>query len=262
MDRTLICANYLLKSLWAEAINTSNYILNRFLIQPILKRTTYELFKGKKLNIPQFEAFGNKCFANNNGKDKPCKFDALSDEGIFVSYSSVSKTYHVYDKCIKVIEESIRIVFNESNNGCASTSSSFNNFQLRKHEEEDKGVLKRGIHQTTHYDESQSPNQSNQGQPQDLKVHLENTHGDYEMPQGNDETNETSLGIRERARNNYNKPRRSFKYKFTHPMNNLLMDINIGTRIRSCLKKIYTFFSFVSHLKPKTSTNWDNWSLE
>ena len=36
--RILICKNDLSKLLWAEAVNTANYVLNRYLIRPILKR--------------------------------------------------------------------------------------------------------------------------------------------------------------------------------------------------------------------------------
>ena len=59
------------------------------------------------------------------------KFDGRSDEGIFVGYSSVLKAYNVYNKCTKVIEESIHVIFHETNNGVANTSS-FDEFHLNK----------------------------------------------------------------------------------------------------------------------------------
>ena len=39
------------KYFWAEAVNTACYIMNRVLIRPILKKTPYELYKGRKPNI-------------------------------------------------------------------------------------------------------------------------------------------------------------------------------------------------------------------
>jgi len=57
------------------------------------------------------------------------KFDPRSDEGIFVGYSSVSKAYHVYNECAKVMQESIHVVFSETTDGFTS-SSSFDKFQL------------------------------------------------------------------------------------------------------------------------------------
>jgi len=55
------------------------------------------------------------------------KFDPRSNEGISFSYSSISKGYSVYDKHVKVIKESIHVIFDETNYGLASLSS-FNEF--------------------------------------------------------------------------------------------------------------------------------------
>ena len=47
LARTLLNATNLPKSSWADAVSTTCYVLNRVLIRPILKKTPYELFKGK-----------------------------------------------------------------------------------------------------------------------------------------------------------------------------------------------------------------------
>jgi len=47
----------------------------------------------------------------HNGKDNLRKFDAKSDEGIFIGYSSQSKAYRVFNKRTLVVEESIHAVF-------------------------------------------------------------------------------------------------------------------------------------------------------
>ena len=83
MTRTMLCVNNLPKYFWAEAINTSCYIINRAMIKPILKKTPYELFRERKPNSSYFHHFGCKCFVLNNDKDNLGKFDAKSDEGIF-----------------------------------------------------------------------------------------------------------------------------------------------------------------------------------
>ena len=82
--RTMLCESNLPTCSWAEVVNMANYVLNRCLICPILKKTPYELFKGKKPSISYFHAFGSKCFIHNNGKDRLGKFDARSDEGTLV----------------------------------------------------------------------------------------------------------------------------------------------------------------------------------
>ena len=54
MARTMMCESNAPQSFWAEAVNTANYILNRCLIRPILKRTPYELFKGHRPNAVSY----------------------------------------------------------------------------------------------------------------------------------------------------------------------------------------------------------------
>ena len=58
------------------------------MIRPILNKTPYELFKGRKPNIMHLRVFGCKCYVHNNGKDALGKFDPRSDEAIFLGYSS------------------------------------------------------------------------------------------------------------------------------------------------------------------------------
>ena len=50
----------------------------------------------------------------NNGKERLKKFDAKSDEAIFLSYSSSSKTFRVFNKKTLVVEELIHIIFDET----------------------------------------------------------------------------------------------------------------------------------------------------
>ena len=49
--------------------------------------TSYELFKGNQPNNSYFQPVGCKYFVHNNGKNNLGKFDARSEEGIFVGYS-------------------------------------------------------------------------------------------------------------------------------------------------------------------------------
>ncbi len=76
---------------------------------------TYKKKNNKKPNISYFKVFGCKCFILNE-RDVLGKFDAKSDEGIFLGYSSVSKAFRVFNKRTLVIEESIHVVFNEVSN--------------------------------------------------------------------------------------------------------------------------------------------------
>ena len=97
MARIMIFESGVLKGFWAEAVNTAYYIQNRVFLRPILKKTLYELWKGRKPNISYFYVFGSECFILNT-KDKLSKFDPNSDPEVFLEYSFVSKAYRVYNK--------------------------------------------------------------------------------------------------------------------------------------------------------------------
>ena len=79
------------------------------------KKTPSELFKERKPNISYFHPFGCKFLVLNNGKDNLGKFDAKSDEGIFLGYFFTSKAFRVFNKRTLVVEESIHVIFDESN---------------------------------------------------------------------------------------------------------------------------------------------------
>lgn len=111
----MLCEHSLPKYFWAEAINSACYIINRVSIRPILKKTPYELWRGRKPNISYFRTFGTTCFIHNNGKDNLGKFDAKSDKGIFLGYSTTSRAYRVFNKRTLVVEESMHVIFDESN---------------------------------------------------------------------------------------------------------------------------------------------------
>ena len=96
-------------------MNRSSYVLKRVLLRPILKKIPYELWKNKKPNISYFKFFGSKCFILNT-KDNLGKFDSKSDVGLFLGYSTSSKDFRVFNKRTMVVEESIHVIFYESNN--------------------------------------------------------------------------------------------------------------------------------------------------
>jgi len=85
------------------------------MIRPILNKTPYELFKGRKPNTMHLRAFGWKCYVHNNGNDALGKFDPRSDEAIFLGYSSHSKAYKVFNKRTLCVEESMHVLFDETN---------------------------------------------------------------------------------------------------------------------------------------------------
>ena len=85
------------------------------LIRPILKKTPYELFKGRRSVLSHLKVFGCKCFILNNGKESLGKFDAKADEGVFLGYATQSRAYRVYNKRLMTVEESMHVDFDETN---------------------------------------------------------------------------------------------------------------------------------------------------
>ena len=92
------------KYFWTEAVNTTCYIMNRILVRPLLTKTPNELQNNKKPNVSYFKVFAYKCFIFNE-KDALGKFDAKSDEGILLGYSSISKEFRIINKRTLIIEQ-------------------------------------------------------------------------------------------------------------------------------------------------------------
>ncbi|GJU63181.1 retrovirus-related pol polyprotein from transposon TNT 1-94 [Tanacetum coccineum] len=129
MSRTMLNEQSIPQKFWCNVVDTSTYILNRILIRPILGKTPYEIFRGRKPSLEYFKVFGSKCFVLNT-KDYLTKFDPKSYEGVFLGYSQNSKAYIVLNKHkMKVIlpgisplpkkhkmkvKESLNMTFNES----------------------------------------------------------------------------------------------------------------------------------------------------
>ena len=77
------------------------------------ERDTYEIWNGKKPKVKYFRVFRSKCYILND-QENLGKFDAKSDEGIFLSYSTTSRAYRVFNKRTKTVMESINVVIDDS----------------------------------------------------------------------------------------------------------------------------------------------------
>ena len=114
MARTILHEYNLPLYFWMEAVNISCYISNRVFKRPILNKTSYELWNNWKPKISYLRVFGCKYFILNT-KANLGKFDSKADEGIFLGYSTFSKAYRIFNKRTLVVEESMYVVFDESN---------------------------------------------------------------------------------------------------------------------------------------------------
>ena len=94
-------------------MNISCHIGNRIYFREGTKKTSYEIWKEKKLKVKYFRVFGSKCYILND-RENPGKFNAKSDEGIFLGYSTNSRAYKVFNKCTKTVMESINVVIDDT----------------------------------------------------------------------------------------------------------------------------------------------------
>lgn len=223
MARSMLNENGLPKYFWAEAVNTSCHIVNRVLIRPKMDKTPYELWKGRKPNIGYFRVFGCKCFILNT-KDNLGKFDAKSDVGVFLGYSTTSKAYRVFNKRTLVVEESMHVVFDETNT-----------FVEKNLDDDDLGLE----HQMSNVDLNDKevmdePQTSNTSQRQEEQVDdPKQDSASYQLP-------------------------KEWRYSTSHPKDKILGDISQGVATRSSLKNVWNNLAFLSQIEPKNFKDAEN----
>ncbi|XP_024177901.1 uncharacterized protein LOC112183800 [Rosa chinensis] len=113
MARVMLHSADLSSNFWAEAISTACYTINRVFFRPGTDQTAYELWKGKKPNIHHLRVFGSPCYILRD-REQLGKFDARSDDGIFLRYSTNSRAYRVYNKRTRIVMESINVSIDDS----------------------------------------------------------------------------------------------------------------------------------------------------
>jgi hypothetical protein len=95
-------------------VNTSCHAINRLYLHRLLKKTSYELLTGNKLNVSYFRVFGSKCYILVK-KGRNSKFAPKAVEGFLLGYDSNTKAYRVFNKSSDLVEVSSDVVFDETN---------------------------------------------------------------------------------------------------------------------------------------------------
>jgi len=114
MTKTLLIESNIVTRFWAEVVSTTYYIVSRIFLRPILEKSPYDLFKGKKPIVSYFHVFGCKCFILKNANDRTGKFEERLDEGIFLRYSTSIKAYNrVFNKKSQSVVESMNVKFQD-----------------------------------------------------------------------------------------------------------------------------------------------------
>ncbi|WJX12733.1 hypothetical protein P8452_03195 [Trifolium repens] len=223
MARTMMHENNLAKFFWAEAVNTACYIQNRIYIRPILNKTTYELFKGRKPNISYFHQFGCTCYILNN-KVHLKKFDSKACKGIFIGYSERSKSYRVYNSETNTVEESMHVKFDD------------------KEPDDKKSEPVKDLSGSDESEDEASEYDNNIESVEDSEAQEDAPSDAAQEHQTIDDNSEES-----------NIPRNTLKYKSSHHEELILGNKNNPRKTRSNFRVDESLFGLVSLIEPKTT---------
>jgi hypothetical protein len=95
MTRCILHEKELPKKLWAEAANTSVYLLNRMPTSALQKRTLFEAWFGYKPDLQHLKIFGCLCFTYMPHVKRE-KLDKKAEPGVLIGYNSPSKAYGIF----------------------------------------------------------------------------------------------------------------------------------------------------------------------
>uniref|UniRef100_A0A2N9H8V7 CCHC-type domain-containing protein n=1 Tax=Fagus sylvatica TaxID=28930 RepID=A0A2N9H8V7_FAGSY len=161
---------------------------------------------------------GNVKFGDNSkgkiiGIDNLGKFDAKSDEGIFLGYSLNSKAYRVFNKRTMVVDESMHVVFDETNP-----------FHIKNNYDDEPISLDNKASSSNQVDSSENV-KDQVDEPQDEEKALPPTKNE-ELP-------------------------KSWNVVHSHPKELIIGEVERGVSTRSKLKNICNNMAFLSQIEPK-----------
>jgi hypothetical protein len=114
MTRTMLDEYKTSDRFWTEVINTTCHATNCLYLQKLLKKTSYELLTGNKLNVSYFRGFGSKCYILQN-RSKSSKFAPKTYECFLLGYDSNSRAYRVFNVTTDRVKTTCDAVFDETN---------------------------------------------------------------------------------------------------------------------------------------------------
>ncbi|UYV79406.1 hypothetical protein LAZ67_17002496, partial [Cordylochernes scorpioides] len=100
--------------LWAEAVNTAVYLLNRCTTKVLGNSTPYEIWYKRKPSILHLKTFGCNAYVHIP-KDNRKKLHKKSIRTFFVGYTETNKNYRMWDPIARKIIISRDVIFTEAN---------------------------------------------------------------------------------------------------------------------------------------------------
>ncbi|KAL8146929.1 hypothetical protein AgCh_004596 [Apium graveolens] len=111
--RTMLQDANLPTSFWEEAINTSCYTQNRYLLNKVYGKSPYSIMSKRKPIVKHLHVFGSKCYILKDNSEYVGKFDTKVFKAIFLGYSLERTAYKVYVIDQNKIMESIDVTFDD-----------------------------------------------------------------------------------------------------------------------------------------------------
>lgn len=111
--RTMILTKNISPRLWAEAVNTAVYILNRCVSSISRENTPFELWTQQKSDLSHIRIFGSVAYTHITKKFRK-KLDTKSKKCILVGYQGDSKNYRLFDPNTGKVIVSRDVIFNET----------------------------------------------------------------------------------------------------------------------------------------------------
>ncbi|KAL5810306.1 hypothetical protein ACOSQ4_026874 [Xanthoceras sorbifolium] len=101
------------KMLWAEAVNTAAYLINRGPSVPLDGGIPEEVWSGKEVNVSHLRVFGCISYVHIDSAERS-KLDAKSNKCVFVGYGGDEFGYRFWDYENRKIIRSRDVIFNEN----------------------------------------------------------------------------------------------------------------------------------------------------
>ena len=155
MAQSMFLDSKLPKRFWGEAISTAVYLRNRSPVKA-LKKTPFEVWRGKKPKVNHLRVFGSDAYAHVP-RDERAKFDSKTHKCIMVRYGNLTKGYRLYDATQGKIFHSRDVQFNE---------------QVKEHGQNTQTTAKSNYHLIAEFSEVEVPEMEMAGdavQPEQIK---------------------------------------------------------------------------------------------
>jgi hypothetical protein len=137
--RTMIQAKKLPLLLWAEAVNTAVYVLNRTLSSINNKKTPYEMWMSKAPATSHLRIFGSDAYEHIDKQFRK-KFEPKATKTFLVGYQGHSINYCLYNPSTKKISVSKDVIFKEESFEEPSTinKEGCNNYMIHIDKEDER----------------------------------------------------------------------------------------------------------------------------